>query len=242
MELKQNYQQSMEGKKLKWLDYSSHNADCRVTGPCYIEAEHNVCDNFAAYRLFSTIRVLTCSGGFSNLNFDKIQNVDCNYNIDTLRLIDFTAYSNNDICLNDKLIQQLNLHRSLANLTIDIDMTNSRYNEKGRADDVASCIKCIETILCKQHYHNLKNVNILIKMYSNDIECVFNLLKRNVSILKHQLNNQLNIGLQIEYDFIIEHCTFEWCPQIDGNFLNKQKEEMKGEKIKHKQWLDKCTQ
>ena len=235
-QLKEKYQQQGQTiKKLKWLEYSFNDTDYKVTGPRYIEAEHlilhKVRHDFAAPHLFSAIHVLTCNS-FDELSMlDTLDKIDCN--IDTLRLINFHAHNKADICVNDKLIRALNLHDSLINLTIEINVgswwTSTHH--------ITKWLKGIETILCKQYYHNLQNVNILFKMLQwVDIDNVFEMLKKHVSILKYQFK-QLNIGLK----YLYKCCTFEWNPQIDETYLNKQKQKMHGNERKFKQWLNQWT-
>ena len=249
LQLKEKYQQ--QGKKLnklQCLDYSALSAYDAITGPRYIEAEHlilfNIGNSFPAQRLLSTINnhILTC---YRDCNLCQLNAIDCN--IDTLRLIGFDTSSKTDILVNDKLIQALNLHGNLVNLTIEVntDFDTSFLTIEEKAEEnvkISKWMKVIEKILCKQHYHKLKNVNILIKMSDQDIEQVFNLLKANISILKCQFN-QLNIGLKM--NGVVTHwpnyCTIEWNQQIDEKFLDKKQQEMDGDEIKCQQWLNQWT-
>ena len=180
---------------------------------------------------FSAIDVLTCK---YSLNITKLDKIDCNCNIDTLRLIYFSGYDNGDICMNDKLIEALNLHRNLINLTIEMNIV---LNHETNTTHIGRWMKAMETILCKQYYHKLKNVNILIRMYEKDINYVFNKLKKNISILKHQFK-QLNIGIKTVSG---KFCTFEWNQQIDAKYLDQQRQEMNGDEMKYKQWLNQWT-
>ena len=230
LQLKENFQQ--QGKKVKKLQCLEcvTPADLRITGPRYIETQHLIMSTIhpdcPLQGFLPTIDVLTCNNAFYMPQLDKI---DC-CTIDTLRLIDFREYSCSStvICINDKVIETLNLHRNLVNLTIEINLNASRW------------MKVIETILCKQYYHNLYNVNILIKMFDNKSNSVFQMLKKNVSILKHQFK-QLNIGLRIVCDGCIKYCTIEWNSQIDEKYLDRKEQEMNGDAIKYKQWLDQWT-
>ena len=207
LELKEKYQQQGKKiKKLKCLTYSS-DGDSQITGPRYIEAEHlimhSIKDSCPVQDLFSTIRVLTCSN-YLNANTTKLNTINCN--IDTLRLINVFPYRDSDICMNEKMIQALNLHQNLVNLTLHIDMALTNEN------NIARWIKAIETILCKQYYHHLKNVNILIEILDRNVDCAFQMLQKNVLILKHQFN-QLNIGLKIVSPGWLKYCTIEWNSQ-----------------------------
>ena len=155
----------------------------------------------------SKIKVLTCGWDF---NTSKLDQTDCD--IKTLRLL-----SNH---LDKPVIEALNLHKSLINLTMKIRIL---LNEtKWRT--------IIEKVLLKQEYHNLKNVNILItRIQKNNIIQLFDMLKKNIGILKHQFN-KLNFGLQIScettnIEYILTH-TFEWNCQIDRNFLDAKQQEL----------------
>ena len=249
LQLKEKYQQ--QGKKLKklqCLDYSQASADDTITGPRYIEAKHlmlfSIRDGFPAQRLLSAINnhILTCQ---RNFNLCQLNKIDCN--IDTLRLVGFGTFSKTEILVNDQLIQALNLHGNLVNLTIEVntDFDTSFLTIEPKAEEnvkISKWMKAIEKILRKQHYHNLKNVNILIEISHQDVEQIFNLLKANVSILKYQFN-QLNIGLKM--NGIVTHwpnyCTIEWNQQIDEKFLDKKQQEMDGDEIKYQQWLNQWT-
>ena len=234
LELKEKYQQ--EGKtikRLKVLDYSGWYAGHTLTGPRYIEAEHlilyNLQNTFTAQNLFSTIDVLTWK---RQLDISKLGNIA----IDTIRLIDVTGYGEKDICVNDKVIEASNLHRTLANLTMNINMRQNQMIQ------IQRWMNCIKAILRKQYYHNLKNVNILLEMRKEHVDSVFDMLKENVSISKHQFN-QANIGLKIVFSqHCTKFCTFEWSTQVDEKFLNKQKQDMKGDKITYEQWLGQWAQ
>ena len=246
LQLKQDYQrQGKKLKKLQCLDYSTgDDVDDRTTGPRYIESQHlilgNVCDGFEsiAQQLLSTINnhVLTCHGFF---NISKLDKIDCN--IDTLRLIGFSVYNATDICDNDNFIEALNLNCNLVNLTIDINMEVSLFvRSTVQMQYISRWMKVMEKILYKQHYHNLKNVNILIEVPEKHIDDIFNMLKKNILILKHQFN-QLNIGLQTNCNDCFKYCTFEWNEQIDIKFLNNKQREMDGNKMRYNQWLNQWT-
>ena len=100
-----------------------NDADAKITGPRYIEAQHlilhNVDNIIPIQRLLSTINIdtLTCKYSLNMKIFDKVTAINCNIN--TLRLIGCGPYDEIDIFDNDKLIQSLNLHRKLVNLTIE---------------------------------------------------------------------------------------------------------------------------
>ena len=223
-ELRQKYQQ--ENKRIKKLKKLEH-CDVwglKVTGPRGgIETEHLVvqthadCDIVEMTDIFcnSKMKILTFKDG-CNVDVSKLDGIDCNCNIETLRLINFYRYSHTSICINDSLIEKLNLHKSIINLTVEISMW---WCNKAWLDT-------IETILLKQHFHNLKNVNILIAVKKENIYKLFDMLKKNVNILKHQFN-KLNFGLKIVYQArkYFKH-TFEWSARIDAKFLDAKQEEL----------------
>ena len=131
---------------------------------------------------------------------------DCN--IHTLRLL--------RTHMDKQVIETLNLHKSLINLTITIYKPANHGN----------WMRTIEKILLKQDYHYLKNVNILItRMQKNNVKQLFDMLKKNIGILKHQFN-KLNFGFQIsDQDEYFKH-TFEWNSQIDGKFLDQKQQKL----------------
>lgn len=205
----------------------------KITGPCGIETQRLVLENHSdgtIVRLddiFSNakIKILTLKRDFNykpdNINLKNNTNYSCN--IETLRLINFWQRSKtciirtNDV-MNHCVIEMLNLHRSVINLLIDIDLCKFNKNKRW--------IDAIETVLLKKYYHNLKNVNILIKIQKKNIIQLFNMLKKNVNILKYQFK-KLNFGLIITYETIeyFTH-TFEWNPEIDGKFLDLKEIEL----------------
>ena len=85
------------------------------------------------------------------------------------------------------------------------------------------CINVIEKILKKEYYYNLANVNILIDSNDGKIDKLFQILKKNYVVLKHQFK-QLNIGC---YTWNSElqngkYHVLKWNSAIDVKFLNQQ--------------------
>ena len=221
--LKERYiQENKRMKKLKHVEHVQHGqVSKRITGPCGIETEHLVVETYpygdrvqvADIFCNSKMKILTCKRDF-RVDVSKLNTINCNYNIETLRLINFCHRSHTSICINDSLIEKLNLHKSIINLTVEISMW---WCNKAWLDT-------IETILLKQHFHNLKNVNILIAVKKENIYKLFDMLKKNVNILKHQFN-KLNFGLKVVCKTKNFKHTFEWNAGIDAKFLDtKQKE------------------
>ena len=144
------------------------------------------------------------------------QQLQCHGQIKTLRFIRLGLHSNTDILENTKLIESLNFHNSVKNLTLNCTLDQT--------DDCDNWTKIISNLLAKKDYFNLDNLNILLQFSSlhlNEelVNWIFEILKRNQQLLKHQFN-QLNIGFRIEW---ISHDTFyvlRWNPKIDEKFLN----------------------
>ena len=145
-------------------------------------------------------------------------NINAQMQIKTLRLIDLSANSNRDILENGKLIESLNFHNSVKNLTVNCAF----YQD----DDCKSWTKVISNLLTKKHYFNLDNVNILLQfagMYAKEgmVNWIFEILKANMKILKNQFK-QLNIGIHIVDTFREEferYCVLKWHCTIDDKFL-----------------------
>ena len=234
--LKEKYiQESKRIKKLKQLEHDGA-LSMRITGPCGIETEHLIVQTHSYHDVRveledifknSKVKILTCYHDFnadiSKLAIDNIKkncnsNYNYNYNIDTLRLINFSAGSQTSICVNDNMIQTLNLHKSLINLTINLILP---FHDK-------KWIKTIEKILLKQHYHNLKNVNVLMQIHGKNIKQLFDMLKKNVAILRHQFE-KLNFGLKIQIPCqagkYFTH-TFQWNSGIDAKYLDAKQEKL----------------
>ena len=219
--LKERYIQ--ENKRIKKLKHVEHKGSVsnRITGPCGIETEHLVVETYPIGDIAEVadifcnckMKIFTCKRDF-RVDVSKWNAINCNYNIETLRLINFCQWSHTSICINDSLIEKLNLHKSMINLTVQISM---------RLGNTA-WLDTIEKMLLKQHFHNLKNVNVLIEMKKKNICKLFDMLKKNVNILKHQFN-KLNFGLDVVCETKNFKHTFEWNADIDAKFLDtKQKE------------------
>ena len=192
-----------------------HNGE--ISGPRGIETEHLIlgtmfnCLRVRMQNIFSNskIKVLTC-GCIWNFYTSKLDQTDCD--IHTLRLID--KY------LDKSIIETLNLHTSVINLTIKVRTFTGWKNTKWMTK--------IEKVLLKQDYNNLKNVNIILtRIQSDTVEQLFNMLKKNIDILKHQFN-KLNFGLKISCQTTKNNFmhTFELNSQIDSKFLDAKQQEL----------------
>ena len=173
-------------------------------------------------------RILTIIGDWNSPlpYIQKYQNqLMSNCQIDTLKLIKY-ANKNFDLCLNEEIIESLNLDKNLSNLKIDFT-----FFENDDGDD-KKCfhlnfdygLPAIEAVLTKKYFHNLKNVNILLHFGSSiHVEKFFKLLTKHVKLLKYQFEC-LNISLHIcdDNNCNIETCNaFEWNSQIDEKWLTK---------------------
>ena len=156
-------------------------------------------------------------------------NCDCNLHIETLRFIEFDDISRLDLLDNQMLIESLNLHNSVKNLTIDFCLEYKVYRDK-----VERWEKCISNVLTKKYYFNLENVNILFysEYVSPDslqpIDWIFGILKKHSNILKYQFK-QLNIGIKTakttdESFRRVNINILQWNSNIDNKFLDDYQE------------------
>ena len=197
-----------------------------ITGPQYIEAKYvwfnhmtiNAVGNMSfstygdlyGFHSYPQLKMITFTNGILIKN-DNVTGGCCNknLNIETMRLIDFgcklNASENASICNNKQLIESWNLHNSLKNLTITISLLNNRQNFTRRDDEKIEdawkqWLLAIKNILTKEYYFNLENVNILIyDIYGNNCSRaigIFQILKENKSVLKHQFK-QLNVAFHM---------------------------------------------
>ena len=166
---------------------------------------------------------LTCTKSFS-VDQKNINQLD--YHIDTLRLvmIDFFGSGMAKFCHNEKAIEMLNLDKTLVNFTLYVEITYCEEFDEYSGHE--SWFKAIDKVLCKEYFHNLENVNILIMISDihsshNTIKPLFKVLKKHCRLLKNQFK-QLNIGLKNYY-----YCSvFEWNSTIDESFLNNKEKEI----------------
>ena len=222
--LKEEFKQ--QGKNIKKLKYAFYANPCDVW-PKQIESVHAsiqypsinwfVCRDIS----LSCIRVLTCQRDtyflrdIIEIRKNQQWNIRSNCNIETLRLIDFNVKSEPYICSHENLITFLNLQQNLFNFTLDLDLDESvgYFN---------TWMEAIGQILCKEYYHHLKNINLLLH-FGNHINCCniksfFKILKRNRKMLKHQFK-QLNIAVSRKYDNHHHIWTWTWNSTIDKKYL-----------------------
>ena len=135
--------------------------------------------------------------------------------IQTLRLIDFYHSNSNQYMLltNEKVIEILNLHHSVRNMTVGVTLYSNDFPYPG------SWKKILSNLLTKKYYFNLLNINILLRMYirvneyslsglQTLVDWMFGILRENKNVLKYQFK-QLRIGIQSSGFFhnpLIERC------------------------------------
>ena len=168
--------------------------------------------------------------------------IDDKLKIDTLRFIDLISVNTslNNMFQKEQLIESLDFHNTVKNMTLNINFGDFKRNSK----DLNNCPhweKNILNVLLKKNYFHLSNVNILLeysysytlrKGVNNTFGWFFDILKKNQIVLKHQFK-QLNIGLRHVYKKlsrdmkIIDECKLcyilKWHPQIDNKFLDQFK-------------------
>ena len=165
------------------------------------------------------IRVLTCK---DNVQFRRnTGNSDSNparatvkgrYNIETLRLLRFTRRSCLDILNDTNVIQSLNLDQSCKNMLVQLDLSS------GNSSNMQNVIK---SILEKDVYCSLENVNVVLKLRHCHLDWIFSLLQQNVQMLKHQFK-QFNIGMNVCSFGVLPdvYQIIEWNSNIDEKFLD----------------------
>ena len=174
-----------------------------------------------------TMKVLTFEDQIRvmNINEDNDDNYDTrnnNYNnnntVQTLRLSCFNINSCN-FCSNKSVIQTLQFDKSVKNMMI---RTRLHYNIDENWKDG------IESIIEKQYYKSVENVNLLLDIYvmhMDRMDWIFKLLKKHEQLLKYNFKC-LNIGIRFTIDSktSMQHI-FEINSSIDniGKFLNDNK-------------------
>ena len=161
--------------------------------------------------------------------------------IKTMRILRHWSWRNLDICNEKIVIDSLNLHNSLKNLTIEcVTLQPDNYGHQQKA---------LTNILEKEYYYNLENVNIIIEI-NQDMDVFmtwfFQLLEKNVKNLKYQFK-QLNIATlkKVEYPTYLakeSYFVLEWNDAMDNKRLNqvkKQLDEMKSDDENQKQYKEK---
>ena len=239
-----------EGKKIKilqGLDQSIFDLEGNTISQLLaIESKHTCVDAFEQLKQLlehnfqfchennnSSLETLTfryCQ--FDSIDTSKINSntINCNERlqsqIKTLRLMNLSSHSNTDILENKKLIESLNFHNSVKNMTLSC-VFNRRI-------DCDNWTKIISHLLTKTYYFNLNNLNIVLHFYStlsneDMVNWIFTILQENQQLLKHQFS-QLNIAFDILGPganlFSDERfCTLKWNSKIDDEFLSHFQEQ-----------------
>lgn len=156
--------------------------------------------------------------------------------IETMIIISRSIHRNisiYDICNKQSVIESLNLHCSLKNLTVEFHISRAR-NPCYKFDHIQQLHQqSLENILKKEFYYQLKNVNIMIHVKQDDngvcrdydIDWIFKLLKKYKQILKYQFK-ELNIAIckTDKFDTIKVYYALKWNPKIDDKILQQERE------------------
>ena len=118
------------------------------------------------------------------------------------------------ICNDKDVIETLNLHNSLKNLTLYMIWTSKLFNDREKQFKISN-------ILEKKHYYNLENVNIIVEMRDKRaFGRIFHTSKENTTILKNQFK-QLNIALITNINNRLSVLAFEWNEKMDDKRLDQ---------------------
>ena len=156
-------------------------------------------------------------------NCKSVSNLNNNKSIDTLRFIDIDISRNisTNIFNNEILIEALNFHNSVKNMTISVKIPSTfgfKFNDW-------SWSKTISNLLVKKNFFHLTNLNVLITVNLDQTESsasdwLFTILKQHQKLLKHQFEH-LNIAIQIVQNGTCKRCcTIEWNSTIDDGWLD----------------------
>ena len=208
----------------------------------YIEAKHVEFDSSPVVvnlnewddNFNQSLRIVTFDGccDFVDHGTSNSENVKCNLlRIETLRFLSMYLVNTFDLLDNGMLIESLNLHNSVKNLTLEFAFWNEITTDHQRR-----CAKHVIGLLTKKQYFNLENINILLyrkvdTMQPDEFKLVdwmFGILKKHSNILKHQFK-QLNIGLWIQQTkdsgaSFKRSNILEWNSNINGKILNDYQE------------------
>ena len=209
------------------VEHSGFGGECER--PSYILAKHlhmssrtistqiDLKKNWLSRHYNPSLCKLTCD---SNIEFYNTNDIECktenlNMTIETLRLMDFDEQSSDDICVNEIVIKTLNLQNSLKNLMLNIDTIDMDNHTLTQWQNV------IESILKKEHFYQLENVIILLRIPSLDMDCnwILKMLKQNVQLLKYQFK-QFIIGWTVDH---VKCYVLEWNKDVDTKYLDEFK-------------------
>ena len=166
-------------------------------------------------------------------------NIDnSNFCIETVRFIDWKCWNRIYIFDDEEMIQSLNFHNSVKNMTLHICF-RERGIKEGNFRYYFGWLKiAITNLLNKKHYSNLTNLNILIECITlifdsnggDTADWIAGILKRNANVLGHQFA-QLNIGLRVKQEsldsdhVVCKACyVFEWNSTVNDKFLAEYKQ------------------
>ena len=234
---------NQRGKEIKTLEFINHSnrseyaGGGEITGPRYIGAKHV----WIEWLEFNPQMHLSydCYPGLKIISFEFVVEMDYDFSIplrtivdndhdkqleiETIRFVGFHIHVRPlPVCCNQKLIESLNLHNSLKNLTLWLDWTTER-------NDQLRWLAVIKSVLNKEYFFNLENVNILFDFWDvrrDEMTDLFNLFKEQVQKLKHQFQ-QLKIGFrakkrQLTTPSNFMHYVLEWNENVDEKYLDQQ--------------------
>ena len=181
-------------KKLKVVKYLNGGGYATMGALRHIETRHVWLNDMIidlTKELNPSVKILTCqcSVGFAfDINNKNDGEHNHNYNIQTLRLMHFTKDSNCDICDSNTLIKGLNLHQSVKNLIVDIDLTWSGFNAHRNLEMWKNVI---ERILKKEKFQSLENIVVSLTIDMQGIDWIFQLLNKYEELLKYQFKQMI---------------------------------------------------
>ena len=225
-----------EGKSIKILKYMQQTSF--VNQLLSIESKHIVFKDqnfdFKQFQLAlhqtakQWLRCVTI-GKCVSLDWQKgLYKTNCNVNnqnddlaIETLRFINVSNVTRS-IFTNQELIESLNFHNSVKNLTLNMTIS--------RMDDCHKWNRVLLNLLTKKYYFNLTNLNILVCFdvsivgtFLNVVDWIFDILKENCQSIKYQFK-QLNIAFKSSVWNLINierYDIIEWNDKIDKQFLDE---------------------
>ena len=224
--------------------------------PRYIDSKHVWINQVEVDLADNKILTNKCNPGMKIVTFDSwidfvshsnsyrnVASINRGLTIETMRILShYCGWANVDICNNKVVIESLNLHNSLKNLTIEF-MTSISYDYESYEHQQ----KALNNVILKTYYYNLENVNILVEMAMMDnvtVDWFFTLLKKNHKVLKHQFK-QLKIAIVKNINIqLTKHKLYfvlEWNSGTDDKKLNqakKQVDEMTIEDENQKQYQE----
>ena len=213
------------GLKIKSLESVKFPADRSFTRIHYIHSKHVWLHCLKLDLTKKKLLTSECNPGMKILsvegpmrfiiNNDSIIR-DRGLKIKTMRLLHQWKFMPYDIFNRKIVIESLDLHNSLNNLTAEFFIS-------GSVSGYYDChLKACENIFTKKYYYNLKNVNIILHIQDEQsMDWFFKLLKDNQKILKYQFK-QLHIAiLKKTFSKKRVYFVFEWNKNMNDKILKQ---------------------